>query len=81
MFTRIIYNNKIINMGKSDEKFKGIKNFGDIKTDYIMVQGSVQGPSKRQLLIVSTLRKSKKQLKRNFEFIGVIKWTKVKGRS
>lgn len=73
MFTRIVYNNKIIDMGKSEKKFQGIKNFGDVKTDYIIVRGSVQGPVKRQLLLVSALRGSKKQLKKNFEFIGVTK--------
>ncbi|HDK42804.1 MAG TPA: 50S ribosomal protein L3, partial [Candidatus Pacearchaeota archaeon] len=41
MFTRVIYNNKIIDMGKAEDKFKNIKNFGDIKTDYIIVYGSI----------------------------------------
>jgi large subunit ribosomal protein L3 len=68
-FTRIVYNNKIIDMGKSEGKFKNIKNFGNIKTDYIIVRGSVQGPSKRQLLITAPLRKSKKQLKKDFELL------------
>tara|TARA_Y100000034_G_scaffold68557_1_gene82748 strand:+ start:5439 stop:6374 length:936 start_codon:yes stop_codon:yes gene_type:complete len=70
MFTRIIYNNKIINLGKSaDKQFKNIKNFGDIKTDYMIVQGSVPGPTKRQLLITSALRGSKKQLKKEYELL------------
>jgi len=69
MFTRIVYNNKIIDMGKAEDKkgLKGIKNFGDIKTDYIIVSGSVQGPSKRQLLITAPLRQTKKQFKKNYE--------------
>ena len=70
MFTRIIYNNKIIDLGKStDKELKNIKNFGNIKTDYIIVQGSVQGPAKRQLLITSPLRGTKKQLKKNYELL------------
>ncbi|MDP2628536.1 MAG: 50S ribosomal protein L3 [Nanoarchaeota archaeon] len=71
MFTRVIYNNKIIDIGSAgkDGKFKGIKNFGDIKTDYIVVNGSIQGPSKRQLLITAPLRETKKQLKKNFELV------------
>ena len=70
MFTRIIYNNKIVDLGKSaDKELKNIKNFGNIKTDYIIVQGSVQGPAKRQLLITSPLRKTKRQLKKNFELL------------
>jgi large subunit ribosomal protein L3 len=73
MFTRVAYNNKIIDMGKSEGKFKNIKNFGDIKTDYLMVAGSIQGPTKRQLLITSSLKESKKQKKGQFEFIGLAK--------
>jgi len=69
MFTRVIYNNKIINILKTGEKpIKNIKNYGNIKTDYIVLKGSIQGPSKRQLLITSALRTSKKQLKKNYEF-------------
>lgn len=68
MFTRVVYNNKIVDMGKSsDKELKNIKNFGDVKTNYIIVAGSVQGPSKRQLLITAPLRKTKKQEKKNFE--------------
>jgi large subunit ribosomal protein L3 len=70
MFTRAIYNNKIIDMGNSkDKKLTNIKNFGDVKADYIIVQGSVQGPAKRQLIITTPLRTSKKQLKKDFELI------------
>ena len=69
MFTRVIYNNKIIDMGKGENKFKNIINFGDIKTDYVIVRGSVQGPAKRQLLITAPLRGSKKQIKKNFELV------------
>jgi large subunit ribosomal protein L3 len=73
MFTRIVYNNKIIDLGKSDGKFKNIKNFGDIRTDYILVKGSVQGPAKRQLLITSSLRETKKQKKKNFDLLEVLR--------
>ncbi|VVB83617.1 50S ribosomal protein L3 [uncultured archaeon] len=69
MFTRVTYNNKIIGIGKAEDKFKGIRNFGDIKTDYIITAGSVQGPAKRQLLVTSPLRATKKQLKKNFELL------------
>ena len=72
MFTRIIYNNKIIDMGKSsDKELKNIKNFGDVKTDYIIVKGSIMGPSKRQLLLTAPLRGTKKQLKKNYELVGL----------
>ena len=73
MFTRVHYNQKIISLGKTsdkpNEKLKNIKNYGDIRSDYILVAGSVQGPAKRQLLITAPLRGSKMQLKKNFEFI------------
>lgn len=75
MFTRIVYNNKIIDIRKSGEKhsLRNIKNFGDIKTDYLLVSGSVQGSSKRQLLLTHALRPTKKQSKKNFEFVKLIK--------
>jgi len=71
MFTRLVYNSKIMGIGKSNDKkeFSNIKNYGNIKTDYIIVKGSVQGPSKRQLLITSALRKTKKTIKKNYELI------------
>jgi len=71
MFTRVIYNNKIIDLGKSEDKFKDLKNFGNIKTDYVIVSGSVQGSAKRQLIISAPLRETKKQLKKNYEFLEV----------
>ena len=71
MFTRIIYNNNIVDIGKPENKkwLKNLKNFGNIKTDYVIVRGSVQGPAKRQLLITAPLRETKKQIKKNFELI------------
>jgi len=73
MFTRLIYNNKILGIGKAQDMkgLKGLKNFGDVKTDYILVRGSVQGPSKRQILITSPLRETRKQTKKDFEVIGI----------
>jgi len=73
MFTRVVYNNKIIDIGKSDGKFKNIKNYGDVKTDYIILNGSIQGPAKRQLLITAPLRETKKQTKKNYELLGVLR--------
>jgi large subunit ribosomal protein L3 len=69
MFTRAVYNSSIIDLGKADGKFKGIKNYGDVNTDYLLVRGSVQGPAKRQLLVTSPLRETRKQKKKNFEFL------------
>jgi len=72
MFTRTSYNNKIMDLGKAEDKFKGIKKYGDLKTDYIVVRGSIQGPSKRQLIITAPLRKTKKQLKKEFELVKLL---------
>ena len=70
MFTRVVYNNKIVDVGKAqDLNLKNIKNFGNMKTDYLMVRGSVQGPAKRQILVTVPLRETKKQSKKNLEFI------------
>jgi len=72
LFTRVIYNNKILKSGKVGEEekiLKNIKNYGNIKTDYILVHGSVQGPAKRQLLLTAPLRPNRKQTKKSFELI------------
>ncbi len=70
-FTRVVYNNKIIDLGKAEEKFKNIKNYGDVKTDYIVVEGSLQGSAKRQLILTQPLRPTKKQLKKQHELIEI----------
>mgnify|MGYP000891241449 CR=1 FL=1 len=70
MFTRAIYNNLILDMKKSDEhKIKNLKNYGDVNSDYILVQGSVQGSAKRQLILTQALRPTKKQIKKKYELI------------
>jgi large subunit ribosomal protein L3 len=72
-FSRINYNNKILEVMSIKEKdinpAEGFKHFGKIQTDYIIVNGSVAGPSKRQLLLTSPIRPSKKQTKKNYEII------------
>ena len=72
-FSRVIYNNKIIVVASISEKNinpkQGFKKYGKIKTDYIILYGSIQGPSKRQLLITVPMRPSKKQTKKIFELI------------
>ncbi len=70
MFTRLIYNNNIIDLGKSaDKPIRNIKNYGDINTEYLIVKGSVQGPAKRQILVTAPLRQTKKQSKKNYELV------------
>jgi large subunit ribosomal protein L3 len=75
MFTRVAYNKKIIGLGKPEDKteLKNIKNYGDVKTDYVLVHGSVQGPAKRQLMLTSSLRPTKKQIKRKYELLEIIR--------
>jgi len=69
MFTRVVYNNKILDLGKAEDKFKNIKNYGNVNSEYILVTGSVQGPAKRQLILTKALRETKKQKKKEYEFI------------
>jgi len=69
MFTRVVYNNNIVDIGKAEDKLKNIKNYGDVKTDYIVISGSVQGPSKRPLIMTNALRPTKAQLKKSLEFV------------
>lgn len=71
MFSRITYNSNIIDEGKSDGKFKNIKNYGNIDTNYVLVTGSVQGPAKRQVLITYPLRSTKKQAKKVYNLIEI----------
>jgi len=71
MFTRVQYNGKIIEIGKGN--LENVKNFGSVKMDYLLIYGSVHGPSKRQILVTAPLRQTKKIAKKNFEFLGVIR--------
>lgn len=72
-FNRIVYNCKIVFNGKIAEndinEEKGIHKYGKVKNDYLLLAGSIQGPKKRQLLITQALRPTKKQTKRNYEFL------------
>lgn len=77
LFSRIVYNSKILGLGKISEKDinpkEGWKNYGKIKTEYLILKGSIQGPSKRALLLTSALMPSKNQLKKQYEFIKLIR--------
>lgn len=72
-FTRVVYNNKIVNSGSINEKDinpnHGFKHYGKIRTDYLIVRGSIQGPQKRALVIAYPIRPSKARVKLNYEFI------------
>jgi large subunit ribosomal protein L3 len=74
MFTRVEYNKKIVDLQKANEKpIKAIKNYGDIRTNYLILTGSVQGPSKRQILVTQPLRPSRMQTKKNYDLMKVLK--------
>jgi len=72
-FSRICYNSKIISSGKISGKDinpqEGFKHYGKIKSEYVILMGSVQGPAKRQLLLTSALRPTRKQLKKSYELL------------
>ena len=76
MFTRIQYNSKIISLGKIQEKNinpkQGFHKFGNIKSDYLIVEGSIPGAKKRVVLLTFPLRKTKSQSKKNYEFIKLV---------
>ncbi|MBS3080678.1 50S ribosomal protein L3 [Candidatus Pacearchaeota archaeon] len=72
-FTRTTCNNKIVSLGRISENniniSSGFKHYGIIKNDYLIIAGSIQGPAKRPLIITSPLRSTKKQIKKNYEFL------------
>jgi len=72
-FARMVLNSPIVSSKKFSAEDSIAKrvfmNYGQVKTDYIILKGSVQGPQKRQLILVSPLRASKKQNKKSFELI------------
>lgn len=73
MFTRVHYNQKIVDFGKITDKDinpkAGWNHYGNIKTEYLIVSGSIQGTEKRQLIITTALRKTKKQNKKKYTLI------------
>jgi len=75
LFSRVNYNNKIILIGKISDKDinpkQGFKHYGKIKTEYIVLKGSVQGPAKRQIVLTKPLRKTKKKEKLNYDLIEI----------
>jgi len=72
-FSRAQYNNQIIDKGKISEKDinknGGFHRFGKINSEYLIVHGSIQGPTKRQLVLTQPLRSTKRQSKKNYELI------------
>ncbi|MEK6792352.1 MAG: 50S ribosomal protein L3, partial [Nanoarchaeota archaeon] len=75
MFTRVHYNLKIlgsnVTMKSKLGELKPFKNYGNVKTNYLILNGSVQGPAKRQILLTSPLRPSLKQTRKKLELLEV----------
>lgn len=75
MFSRVIYNNKVIGSGTIAEKninpAGGFNNYGNIKSSYLLLKGSVQGPSKRQILLTPSFRPTKSMAKKKYELVEV----------
>jgi large subunit ribosomal protein L3 len=73
LYSRITYNSHIITSKKIAESpavaNMVFDNYGKIKGDYVVVNGSVQGPCKRQILLSAPLRPTKKQLKKQYELV------------
>ena len=76
LFTRITYNLTLVSSGNIAEKNinpkSGFDHYGNVKTNYLLVKGSVQGPAKRQLLLTPALRPTKLAAKKKFEFLEVL---------
>ena len=75
MFTRVHNNLKIlgsnVTMKSKLGDLKPFKNYGNVKTNYLILYGSVQGPAKRQVLLTSPLRPSLKQTRKKLELLEV----------
>jgi large subunit ribosomal protein L3 len=70
---RITYNNLIMEVGNISEKDVnkkgGFEHYGIVKTDYMILRGSIPGPKKRGLVISFPIRPTKKQAKKKFEVL------------
>lgn len=73
--SRVVYNSLILDAKKISEKNinpkSGFHKYGNIKTEYLLLRGSVQGPVKRGLLITTAQRSTKKQQKKSFEVLEI----------
>lgn len=71
-FSRVVYNNLILKKGTSEDNIKDFfDHYGKIKTDYLILKGSIQGPRKRQLILTAPLRATKKQSKKKLEVLEI----------
>ena len=70
---RICYNSLILEVGKIGEKDinpkGGFGHYGVVKSDYIILKGSVPGPQKRAVVMTQALRPTKFMAKKKFEVL------------
>ena len=81
---RIVYNNLILEVGsvqstpsavggkineKDINKKGGFEHYGVVKTDYLILKGSIPGPKKRGLVITPAIRPTKYLAKKKFEVL------------
>jgi len=70
---RMTYNNLILEVGKISEKDinkkGGFEHYGVIKTEYMILTGSIPGPKKRGLVITPAIRPSKLMGKKKLEVL------------
>lgn len=71
-FTRCHYNFKVVTHNSITEKDvnpkEGFKHYGKIRSNYVVLRGSVQGPAKSQVLLTPSYRPTKDAAKKKFEF-------------
>lgn len=74
-FTRTEYNKYVIDVAnikeKNINKKGGFWHYGLISGNFLMLKGTVVGPSKRQLILTLPLRPSKSSLKQSYRFVNL----------
>jgi large subunit ribosomal protein L3 len=77
MFSRVTYNLKLLLSSSISQKNinipGGFPQYGNVHSDYVVVEGSVQGPQKRQIILTPSFRITKKQKAKKYEFLEVLK--------
>jgi len=70
-FSRVHYNYNVLSSSSISEKDinpkQGFMHYGKIKSSYLLVKGSVQGPAKHQLLLTFSFRPTKHTSKKKYE--------------
>ncbi len=73
--SRVEYNKVILKAGKISEedinKKQGFAHYGKVKTDYLLIKGSIPGPRKRPVLITKAARPGKVAKKENYEVLDI----------